>query len=675
MSLKIRRYAAENSEFTKLGRTRTEIHIPGTVGFTDLTTSKLVLDMNVTITDSNEDQVLMPSSFGDANGTYPHSDMTGAVALLRNSKVVSQDHGLLNERRQINVIDSNMNWYKKSRAQEDAEATFGNSTNSNYGRDPMSGLPDCPFIGYSRPTTNNGAVTDNAVTRRAEIPLPWSSIDNLGKVSNFPNVAVGDIAYRIELEDQIDVVMPAEMPAHATNGCDDGVAVASLLADVTITRTAANHWRAPQVSDRINLSYNDSAGLNTHDTYISAVAIVAGKYKLTLKVGAPTAGATDPCTDMSVSYGASVGDQARNCANTAAPIADFIGNAAQPLLVNGILTANGPSADFRKNPLYVGAPVRVSCYRAPVVTAGAFVTGREYTILVPGDTDFTLIGAANSSIGTVFTASGPGTGTGTATAAKNQAFKSVDTKISKVTLDNVNGQVKVELVNPLNLVGHSGTAEFTKIGFREDLDGTRFNAAWTVNEMYAQLHEIQLMPSQQESARKALANLELPFVNQMLVQRNMPASTSVHTEVVHAPPMVSGMAVLSPQNLQLVSGYDGCTAYRYAINGKETTNRDILVGNANSRARQLHNHQLKRYLGNLNQTLKKYDAPYVDYANGTAAADQRQHAMFPLVLPMSPQEQIVQLQMFGDSMSAKNLFFVFDQMKALKLSNGRVSVV
>ena len=48
------------------------------------------------------------------------------------------------------------------------------------------------------------------------------------------------------------------------------------------------------------------------------------------------------------------------------------------------------------------------------ITAGAFVVGRVYTILVPGTTDFTLIGSANSTIGTVFTATGVGTGTGTA---------------------------------------------------------------------------------------------------------------------------------------------------------------------------------------------------------------------------------------------------------------------
>tara|TARA_B100000780_G_scaffold147515_1_gene103101 strand:- start:5205 stop:5876 length:672 start_codon:yes stop_codon:yes gene_type:complete len=48
------------------------------------------------------------------------------------------------------------------------------------------------------------------------------------------------------------------------------------------------------------------------------------------------------------------------------------------------------------------------------VTAGSFSIGLQYKIITAGDTNFTLIGAANSSVDTVFTATGVGTGTGTA---------------------------------------------------------------------------------------------------------------------------------------------------------------------------------------------------------------------------------------------------------------------
>ena len=47
-------------------------------------------------------------------------------------------------------------------------------------------------------------------------------------------------------------------------------------------------------------------------------------------------------------------------------------------------------------------------------TAGSFTIGLTYTIATAGTTDFTLIGAANSTPGTVFTATGRGSGTGTA---------------------------------------------------------------------------------------------------------------------------------------------------------------------------------------------------------------------------------------------------------------------
>ncbi len=53
----------------------------------------------------------------------------------------------------------------------------------------------------------------------------------------------------------------------------------------------------------------------------------------------------------------------------------------------------------------------------PVVTAGAFVVGVNYRILTVGTTDFTLIGAAANTVGTIFTATGVGAGTGTATAS------------------------------------------------------------------------------------------------------------------------------------------------------------------------------------------------------------------------------------------------------------------
>ena len=61
------------------------------------------------------------------------------------------------------------------------------------------------------------------------------------------------------------------------------------------------------------------------------------------------------------------------------------------------------------------------------ITAGSFVVGRNYTILVPGTTDFTLIGSADNNPGTRFNATGAGVGTGTASqlGALNNAYVAI----------------------------------------------------------------------------------------------------------------------------------------------------------------------------------------------------------------------------------------------------------
>lgn len=48
------------------------------------------------------------------------------------------------------------------------------------------------------------------------------------------------------------------------------------------------------------------------------------------------------------------------------------------------------------------------------VVATALVPGVQYEIVTAGTTDFTLVGAADSTVGTMFVASGVGLGTGTA---------------------------------------------------------------------------------------------------------------------------------------------------------------------------------------------------------------------------------------------------------------------
>jgi hypothetical protein len=70
------------------------------------------------------------------------------------------------------------------------------------------------------------------------------------------------------------------------------------------------------------------------------------------------------------------------------------------------------------NPFSIAAGSNVVTVSQPshgyLTTAGSFVIGQEYKIVSAGSTDFTLIGAANNTVGTKFFATGAGTGSGTA---------------------------------------------------------------------------------------------------------------------------------------------------------------------------------------------------------------------------------------------------------------------
>ena len=70
---------------------------------------------------------------------------------------------------------------------------------------------------------------------------------------------------------------------------------------------------------------------------------------------------------------------------------------------------------WRKNAVWNGrtSDITVS-FGSNLHTAGALEVGTTYKIVTAGTTDYTLIGAANNNVGTIFTATGIGSGTGTA---------------------------------------------------------------------------------------------------------------------------------------------------------------------------------------------------------------------------------------------------------------------
>lgn len=98
------------------------------------------------------------------------------------------------------------------------------------------------------------------------------------------------------------------------------------------------------------------------------------------------------------------------------------------------------------------------------VTAGSFVSGTSYKIASVGTTDFTLIGSANNTVGTVFTATGVGTGTGTANISGANAntaigYLSLNANLSYANCTGLGANTAVTGANQVQL-GDSATTTY-----------------------------------------------------------------------------------------------------------------------------------------------------------------------------------------------------------------------
>jgi len=643
-AIKVLRFRANESEFTQNGRNRTEVVVPASVGFTDLTGSKVILDMHVDVL-QGATKVPLPVTFGN------QEMVGGAQAMIRNARVVSADNGLLNERRYANVIDANLDWYSQSRAQEDQHSLLGYSNTQSYGIDRVSGLPDSPFVIYNRPSLASPVADNDAYTRRAEIPVPWKHIDNFGNISQFPNLAVGNITHTLEFEDQIQTVFPAAMPSRAFVPCVNQPAVANRLKTLTLVHKTDQLYRLPQIGDLCTAYFYNStdnavyapaftAGVTVAVMdEIIAVSIVSKTIEVTLKTGFGVTTATAACEKILLGYFAPLEVDPLTPNQLPVPIANNITPAG------GVVGGAGAPVVFPSNKIG-GIESTLNALGTLTVTADAFKSLPWY----PG-APVTLAGIDSNSDTPV----------------------RVETFISSVTVDVVGVtptyDVSIVLADTLASVGLLRSPSLTfrdskSVGDVFTSQATRFTCTWTVDELYLEVLQLQLLPSMMEQAMKSIANLEIPYYDQVLLQKNMPA-TSVHTEVISLMPNTVGVSVLTPQNLSLVSGFDKCNRYRFALNGKETTNQDILVGEAVVVGRQIHNILLREHLLNIGKQLKKYDAPKFCYDINIASAT---HAMYGLIVPMVPAETIMQLQLFADeNMASKNIYFVQHVQRVLKL--------
>ena len=205
---------------------------------------------------------------------------------------------------------------------------------------------------------------------------------------------------------------------------------------------------------------------------------------------------------------------------------------------------------------------------------------------------------------------------------------------------------------------------------------------YEIEDVFLELHTIQLMPQQIAAAQKALQSLQIPYLEHRLVKKVLNA-TQDYAETLYLDAGCAGVAVITPPNNGLVSGYDNASAYRFSFDGRNLTNREIEIGPAKTNSgtaaaaggvgRQLHNHFLQKFYGNIGKRLLRFEKPALNYNDTKGNLQLNNHAIYPLVTPLIGQDVIAQFQVRSSAnMSTKEMFYVSMYPRSLNFQKGRL---
>lgn len=313
MSIKIKRIQSlESGDYNRSGgRIKAHIQVPASIGFTDPQNSHVVFRMSAYCTRNGGYSIAVPTNLGDLQGTNVIS-AGGAQCLIRNAKVVSNEYGELNQQTDQNVISANLDEYTQSTSAKHAKQTFTADGDYNTSLEYDNRLSSSPFLTYSRPRTVDVAVNESSVRRYTDIRVPMKHIDRYADgIRQFPNLAVGDLTYTIEFETVRDIVgNPNDL---GIEDIDDMSAVASQIGSPAAPLIyipdaysySGDNWdQIPfYVGEPVELTYDDGSGgkAKTHIANIESLKINNNnQLEIVLDVPAPTAGATDACTGLSL---------------------------------------------------------------------------------------------------------------------------------------------------------------------------------------------------------------------------------------------------------------------------------------------------------------------------------------------------------------------------------------
>ena len=248
-------------------------------------------------------------------------------------------------------------------------------------------------------------------------------------------------------------------------------------------------------------------------------------------------------------------------------------------------------------------------------------------------------------------------------------------KIVSLEVVSATGELNIILENGAS--GLAASTAATDMTLKTHYDNPTFR--YNIQDAFLELHCLQLTPSQLDAAQKAMMNLPIPWYEYRLVKQTM-NTTGYYSGEMQLPPSCAGVAIMLPENNQIVSGHSLFRHYHFSLDGKHTTTREIGIGeitnpNGGGVQRQLHNHMLQKWFGNIGKRLVKFDRPARNYADAGYGYNEHNHAIFPLVTPVV--DRNLQLNFSARctgaaTVSGREVFYVSVHPRVLNFRNGRL---
>jgi len=693
------RYPSSNSNFTVDSQVTANMQVPSSVGFADLSKSKFLFNMKLKAQNAGAD-VLYPCTFGK------RGRKVGPECLIKQTQVNS-DSGVFFERKNVNVVQQLYN-LTQSRGTDDDRSFFGNTVSRNYGYSKQNLMPDTPFLVYDTPSSDNAVITASATYRNAEVPIPWKVIDPQGSMREYPFLASGKTDYTIAFVgtgDDNEIAL-CELPVNVAT-CDECTAVASFIGVVgsplVTARESTEFENPPLVGQIIHVLGNQSttgfgaAPINAF-AEIATVAIVGNQYSITVVGGIATTDPVEVVDGLSFFWGAriDVREGAYKVDDFTGPFADIntLGTAAKPLTITDFYLQD-LKTNFDLCPFYVGAPMYYQSVQPlgaavadaitvpgtgyivvnGVATTGGTGTGLTINIVgINGGGGITgvTIGAPGTGYtngDTIAITTGDGAGRITITVTTATTIVSSYATVTTLTRAGNDLQLIVSQGSPSVLGNLSRTVQDVYLSFADHSNaGVKFTTSWSISRVIPQLHKITLTDEGYAMKIKAIQQGYNSYVLSEDVQTVTKNDGVYVSDSFQVPSLCVAAALLSPENGGLLSSFGNATTFSYKLDDKYPfIPVDVPIGSAPTTGRTLYNYLLKKYFTSINQVLRKYDAPYLDYQANDGYLDT--NSILPMMVPYLPRSQTLNFTLRSTvNMTSKNYYLVSHHTKELQIT-------